>query len=71
MNLRKILENVCYSEILLSFLNDKERKKHWIKRKVPFFLKCYQQFARVGGNSIFSKSLCKRLQKKFLQQRCD
>lgn len=34
-NLREILENVCYPEIFLSFLNDKE-KKNWIKRKCHF-----------------------------------
>ena len=35
-NLREILENVCYPEILLSFLNDKEKKKNWVKRKCHF-----------------------------------
>ena len=27
LNLREILENVCYPKIFLSFLNDKEKKK--------------------------------------------
>ncbi|XVE62077.1 hypothetical protein DITRI_Ditri06bG0090300 [Diplodiscus trichospermus] len=34
-NLREILENVCYPEIFLSFLTDKE-KKNWVKRKCHF-----------------------------------
>ncbi|CAH2079550.1 unnamed protein product [Thlaspi arvense] len=35
-NLREILENVCYPEIFLSFLTDKEKKKNWVKRKCYF-----------------------------------
>lgn len=31
----------------------------------------YQQFACVGGDPVFSESLCKELQKKFFQQRCE
>ncbi|KAG4161004.1 hypothetical protein ERO13_D01G029500v2 [Gossypium hirsutum] len=50
-NLREILENVCYPEIFLSFLTDKEKK--------------------LGGDPVFSESLCKELQKKFFQQRCE
>nr|YP_010883897.1 RNA polymerase beta subunit [Helleborus niger]WIW41505.1 RNA polymerase beta subunit [Helleborus niger] len=44
LNLREIIDNVCYPEIFLSFPNDKE---------------------------TFSESLCKELQKKFFQQRCE
>nr|QFG71274.1 RNA polymerase subunit beta [Mammillaria huitzilopochtli] len=68
-NLREILDNVCYPEIFLSFLNDKERKKIGSKEKT--ILEFYQQFASVGGDPVFSKSLCKELQKKFFQQRCE
>nr|YP_010343286.1 RNA polymerase beta subunit [Alpinia nigra]UNZ10761.1 RNA polymerase beta subunit [Alpinia nigra] len=68
-NLREILDNVCYPEILLSFLNDKEKKK--IGSKESAILEFYQQFACVGGDPIFSESLCKELQKKFFQQRCE
>ncbi|KAF4357282.1 hypothetical protein F8388_002790 [Cannabis sativa] len=45
-NLRQILENVCYLEIFLSFLNDKEKK---IKSKENVILEFYQQFASVSG----------------------
>lgn len=31
----------------------------------------YQKFACVGGDPVFSESLCKELQKKFFQQRCE
>ncbi|KAL3651969.1 hypothetical protein CASFOL_001650 [Castilleja foliolosa] len=31
----------------------------------------YQQFACVGGDPVFSESLCKELQKKFFQQKCE
>nr|YP_010464139.1 RNA polymerase beta subunit [Valerianella locusta]UUL71490.1 RNA polymerase beta subunit [Valerianella locusta] len=68
-NLREILENVCYPEIFLSFLNDKEKKK--IGSKENAILEFYQQFACVGGDPVFSESLCKELQKKFFQQRCE
>nr|ART64964.1 RNA polymerase beta subunit [Gynostemma pentaphyllum] len=68
-NLREILENVCYPEIFLSFLNDKEKKK--IGSKENAILEFYQQFSCVGGDPVFSESLCKELQKKFFQQRCE
>ncbi|KAL7229768.1 hypothetical protein ACSBR2_008327 [Camellia fascicularis] len=54
-NLRKILEN--------------EKKK--IGSKENAILEFYQQFACVRGNPVFSESLCKELQKKFFQQRCE
>ncbi|PHT59674.1 DNA-directed RNA polymerase subunit beta [Capsicum baccatum] len=69
LNLREILENVCYPEIFLSFLSNKERKK--IGSKENAILEFYQQFACVGGDPVFSESLCKELQKKFFQQRCE
>nr|AZQ08118.1 RNA polymerase beta subunit [Lilium pardalinum] len=68
-NLKEILDNVCYPEILLSFLNDKEKKK--IGSKENAILEFYQQFACIGGDPVFSESLCKELQKKFFQQRCE
>nr|YP_010516283.1 RNA polymerase beta subunit [Striga asiatica]UXL88443.1 RNA polymerase beta subunit [Striga asiatica] len=68
-NLREILANVYYPEIFLSFLNDKERKK--IGSKENAILEFYQQFACVGGDPVFSESLCKELQKKFFQQKCE
>nr|ATG24602.1 RNA polymerase beta subunit [Lobelia fervens subsp. fervens] len=69
LSLREILENVCYPEIFLSFLNDKEKKK--IGSKENAILEFYQQFACVGGDPIFSESLCTELQNKFFQQRCE
>nr|QVX28821.1 RNA polymerase beta subunit [Ctenodon histrix] len=68
-NLSEILENVCYPEIFLFFLNDKDKKK--IGSKENAILEFYQQFACVGGDPVFSESLCKELQKKFFQQRCE
>nr|AGE93448.1 RNA polymerase beta subunit [Xiphidium caeruleum] len=68
-NLKEILDNVCYPEIFLSFPNDKEKKK--IGSKEDAILEFYQQFACVGGDPVFSESLCKELQKKFFQQRCE
>ena len=68
-NLREILDNVCYPEIFLSFLNDKEKK---IGSKENAILEFYQQFACVGEDTVFSEeSLCMELQKKFFQQRCE
>nr|YP_010048710.1 RNA polymerase beta subunit [Anoectochilus zhejiangensis]QPK77083.1 RNA polymerase beta subunit [Anoectochilus zhejiangensis] len=69
LNIREILDNVCYPEIFLSFPNDKEKKK--IGSKENAILEFYQQFACVGGDPVFSESLCKELQKKFFQQRCE
>nr|YP_009772250.1 RNA polymerase beta subunit [Abrus precatorius]QIT03118.1 RNA polymerase beta subunit [Abrus precatorius] len=68
-NLNEILGNVCYPEIFVSFLNDKEKKK--IGSKENAILEFYRQFACVGGDPVFSESLCKELQKKFFQQRCE
>nr|YP_778482.1 RNA polymerase beta subunit [Jasminum nudiflorum]Q06RD9.1 RecName: Full=DNA-directed RNA polymerase subunit beta; AltName: Full=PEP; AltName: Full=Plastid-encoded RNA polymerase subunit beta; Short=RNA polymerase subunit beta [Jasminum nudiflorum]ABG74620.1 RNA polymerase beta subunit [Jasminum nudiflorum] len=68
-NLKEILDNVFYPEIFLSFLKDKERKK--IGSKENAILEFYQQFACVGGDPVFSESLCKELQTKFFQQRCE
>nr|YP_009634375.1 RNA polymerase beta subunit [Jasminum polyanthum]QBS49386.1 RNA polymerase beta subunit [Jasminum polyanthum] len=68
-NLKEILDNVCYPEIFLSFLKDKESKK--IGSKENAILEFYQQFACVGGDPVFSESLCKELQTKFFQQRCE
>nr|YP_009862865.1 RNA polymerase beta subunit [Spathodea campanulata]QKD76240.1 RNA polymerase beta subunit [Spathodea campanulata] len=66
-NLREILDNVYYPEFFLSLLNDKEK----IESKENAILEFYQQFACVGGDLVFSESLCKELQKKFFQQRCE
>jgi DNA-directed RNA polymerase subunit beta len=35
-NPREIPVNVCYPEISLSFLRDKEREENWVKRKCHF-----------------------------------
>lgn len=68
-NLREILDNVCYPEIFLSFLNDKDKKNFGSKENA--ILEFYQKFACVGGDPVFSESLCKELQKNFFQQRCE
>ena len=68
-NLREILENARYPEIFLSFLNFNDKKK--IGSKENAILEFYQQFACVGGDPVVSESLCKELQKKFFQQRCE
>nr|YP_010601701.1 RNA polymerase beta subunit [Shivparvatia glanduligera]WAM61277.1 RNA polymerase beta subunit [Shivparvatia glanduligera] len=68
-NLKEILDNVCYPEIFLSFLNDKEKKIFGSKENA--ILEFYQQFACVGGDPVFSESFCKELQKKFFQQKCE
>nr|AVM83266.1 RNA polymerase beta subunit [Adenocalymma cladotrichum] len=68
-NLREILDNVYYPEIFLSFLTDKERKI--IGSKENAILEFYKQFTCVGGDPVFSESLCKELQDKFFQQKCE
>nr|ADD31195.1 RNA polymerase beta subunit protein [Phoradendron leucarpum] len=68
-HLREILENVCYPEIFLSFLNDKEKKRG---SKENSILEFFQQFACIGRDPAFSESfLCKELQNKFFQQKCE
>nr|AKZ23864.1 RNA polymerase beta subunit [Comandra umbellata] len=69
LHLREILENVCYPEIFLSFLNEKEKKR--IGSKENAILEFYQQFASIGGDPAFSESLCKELKNKFFQQKCE
>lgn len=71
LNLQEILENVCYPEIFLSFLNVNDKEKKKIGSKENAILEFYQQFACVGGDQVFSESLCKELQRKFFQQRCE
>nr|YP_010158641.1 RNA polymerase beta subunit [Campanula zangezura]QRG30859.1 RNA polymerase beta subunit [Campanula zangezura] len=72
-SLREILENVCYPEIFLSFLNDNDddNEKNKIGSKENAILEFYQQFTGVGGDPILSESLYKELQNKFFQQRCE
>src|ERR1044072_3696345 len=67
-NLSEILENVCYPEIFLSFLNEEEEK---IVSKENAILEFYRQFACVDGDPIFPESICMELQEKFFQQRCE
>nr|YP_010475388.1 RNA polymerase beta subunit [Corydalis incisa]UVH69675.1 RNA polymerase beta subunit [Corydalis incisa] len=71
LNLREILDNVCYPEMFLSFPNAKEKRT--IGSKENAILEFYQQFAGVGGDPVVSESesLCKELQKKFFQQKCE
>nr|YP_010128111.1 RNA polymerase beta subunit [Viscum articulatum]QPP20670.1 RNA polymerase beta subunit [Viscum articulatum] len=70
-HLREILETVCYPEIFLSFLmNEKEKKI--MGSKENYILEFYQQFACIGRDPAFSESfLCKELQNKFFQQKCE
>jgi DNA-directed RNA polymerase subunit beta len=67
-NLREILDNVSYHDFL-SFLNAKEKKRNESKEKA--ILEFYQQLACVGGDLVFSESLCEELQKKFFRQKCE
>ncbi|KQJ97496.1 hypothetical protein BRADI_3g31425v3 [Brachypodium distachyon] len=46
-------------------------EKKRIESKEKAILEFYQQFACVGGDLVFSESLCKELQKKFFQQKCE
>ncbi|GJV78889.1 RNA polymerase beta subunit [Tanacetum coccineum] len=66
LNIQEILENACYPELFLSFLNDKK-----IGLKENAILEFYQQFACAERDPVFSESLSKDLQKKFFQQRCE
>ncbi|PWA82979.1 RpoB, chloroplast (chloroplast) [Artemisia annua] len=53
LNIREILENVCYPELFLSFLNDKKK----IGSKENAILEFYQQFACVEGDPQFMREL--------------
>nr|UDZ61131.1 RNA polymerase beta subunit [Echinodorus cordifolius]WRM53816.1 RNA polymerase beta subunit [Echinodorus grisebachii] len=70
-NLSEILHNVCYPEIFLSFSDHKENEMVGIGSKEDLILEFYRKFACVGGDLVFSESLCKDLQEKFFQQRCE
>nr|YP_009299783.1 RNA polymerase beta subunit [Pelargonium quercifolium]AJB99697.1 RNA polymerase beta subunit [Pelargonium quercifolium] len=70
-NLKDIIENVCYPEIFLAFL-EKEKKKNknfWSKEEAV--LELYQKF--VGGSEELeelSDAIYKELRTKFFRQRC-
>ena len=49
--------------------NAKEKKK--IESKEKAILEFYQQFVCVGGDPVFSESLCEILKKIFFQQKCE
>nr|YP_009975569.1 RNA polymerase beta subunit [Sibangea similis]QNK04910.1 RNA polymerase beta subunit [Sibangea similis] len=69
-NLIEILENVCYPEILLSFLDDMEKKKRGGGSKENVFLDFYKQFTCVGSvgeDLVFSES-CNGVDEKFINQ---
>nr|UZC37006.1 RNA polymerase beta subunit [Pteridophyllum racemosum] len=69
LNLREILDNVYYPEILLSFSKNKANEN--IESKEDAILEFYQQFFCVGGELVFSESIYKELQNKFFKQRCE
>lgn len=67
-NLREILDNVCYPEIFLSFLNDKEKKKLG-QKKMPFWSFINNLLVWVGIR--YFRNPYVRTCKKFFQQRCE
>nr|YP_009670419.1 RNA polymerase beta subunit [Passiflora jatunsachensis]QCX29691.1 RNA polymerase beta subunit [Passiflora jatunsachensis] len=69
LNLKEILENVCYPEIFLSFLNDEEKIK--IGSKENAILEFYEQLNDGGEDPVFSESSCQEFQKKFFKQKCE
>nr|AKF43109.1 RNA polymerase beta subunit [Pelargonium tetragonum] len=72
-NLKEILENVCYPEIFLSFLNAKANKKanknFWSKEDA--IVEFYEKFIHVGEKVSFSDSLYKAIHQKFFKQKCE
>nr|YP_010291906.1 RNA polymerase beta subunit [Xyris capensis]ULQ68503.1 RNA polymerase beta subunit [Xyris capensis] len=69
LNLREILDDVCYPEIFLSLLNKKKQKN--ISSQEDAILELYKNLVCVGGDPVFSESLYKeKLQKKFFEQAC-
>eukprot|EP01018_Ginkgo_biloba_P012445 Gb_26284 [translate_table: standard] len=70
-NFEEILDNVCYPEILLSFLNGRQKRKKYLRSEENSILEFHEKLYCVGGDLVFSESLCKELQKKSLQQRCE
>eukprot|EP01018_Ginkgo_biloba_P040777 Gb_06830 [translate_table: standard] len=70
-NFEEILDNVCYPEIFLSFLNGRQKRKKYLRSEENAILEFHKKLYCVGGDLVFSESLCKELQKKSLQQRCE
>nr|YP_010290862.1 RNA polymerase beta subunit [Gahnia tristis]ULQ66019.1 RNA polymerase beta subunit [Gahnia tristis] len=69
-NLKEILDNVCYPEIFLSFLNDKEKIQ--IRSKENAILEFYQKFCSIEEEDmIFSESLYEVLQNQFVKKKCE
>ncbi|KAJ1683096.1 hypothetical protein LUZ63_021684 [Rhynchospora breviuscula] len=70
LNLKEILENVCYPEIFLSFLNDK--KKIQISSKENAILEFYKKFSSIEEEDmVFSESLYQILYNEFFQKKCE
>nr|YP_009970852.1 RNA polymerase beta subunit [Passiflora costaricensis]QNE88470.1 RNA polymerase beta subunit [Passiflora costaricensis] len=67
LNLKEILENVCYPEFFLAFLNDTEKEKMGSKENA--ILEFYLQFT--CEEPVCFESLCKELQKKFFKYKCE
>nr|YP_010392177.1 RNA polymerase beta subunit [Wahlenbergia marginata]UPX07786.1 RNA polymerase beta subunit [Wahlenbergia marginata] len=68
LSLKEILDNLCYPELFLSFLDDNDTI---MGSKEEAILEFYQQFTGLDGDPICSESLCKAFQKKFFKERCE
>nr|YP_010291112.1 RNA polymerase beta subunit [Juncus compressus]YP_010291367.1 RNA polymerase beta subunit [Juncus tenuis]ULQ66702.1 RNA polymerase beta subunit [Juncus compressus]ULQ67030.1 RNA polymerase beta subunit [Juncus tenuis] len=70
LNLREILDNVCYPEIFLSFPNEEEEIK--ISSKENAVWEFYKKFCCVEEEDmVSSESIYKVLQNKFFQKKCE
>nr|YP_010291616.1 RNA polymerase beta subunit [Scleria parvula]ULQ67623.1 RNA polymerase beta subunit [Scleria parvula] len=73
LNLREILDNVCYPEIFLSFSNDEEKIK--ISSKENAILEFYKKLFCIEEieeeDMIFSEFCSDRLDQKFFKTKCE
>nr|YP_009300108.1 RNA polymerase beta subunit [Pelargonium transvaalense]AJC00023.1 RNA polymerase beta subunit [Pelargonium transvaalense]AKF43110.1 RNA polymerase beta subunit [Pelargonium transvaalense] len=70
-NLSEIIENVCYPEIFLAFLEEKKKENENLGSKENAILEFYEEFVCVGTDPVLSDSLYRQLRKQFFHKRCE
>nr|YP_009825468.1 RNA polymerase beta subunit [Botrychium lunaria]QIU83283.1 RNA polymerase beta subunit [Botrychium lunaria] len=68
LDMREILNSVCYPKI---FLDLPKRQSDSIQSSEDAIVEPYRNLYCIGGDVPFSESICKELQRRFFQQRCE
>nr|YP_010715459.1 RNA polymerase beta subunit [Todea barbara]WDE24576.1 RNA polymerase beta subunit [Todea barbara] len=68
LSIKEILGSVRYPNIFLNLL---KKQKEDIQSSEDAIAELYRHLYSIGGDIVFSESMCKELQKRFFQQRCE